>query len=325
MAEDWKIRNKKIVVIGGGTGTFAVLSGLKNFPVYLSAIVSMADDGGSTGILRDQYGVLPPGDVRRALIALSSSDRTLRKLFMYRFQNGDLGGHSFGNIFLATLEKITGNFSSAVEEASRMLNTKGSILPVTLDDIRLFARLSDGTIIKGESNIDIPKTNLRAKIKKIWLKPRARINLHARDSIMSADLIVIGPGDLYTSLIPNLLVRGVPEAIRKSKAKKVFIVNLMTKFGETHGFGAQDFVSEIEKYLGKGVLDFALFNNKKPVTKILKKYSLEQSEFIAPPKITKFGKMKYIVTDLLDSGALIRHDSRRKLGPALISILRRKG
>lgn len=324
MERERGIKDKRAVVIGGGTGTFNVLSGLKNFPVFLSAVVSMADDGGSTGILRDQYGVLPPGDIRRALVALSRSDKILRQLFVYRFRGGDLSGHSFGNIFLSTLEKITGDFSSAVEEASKLLNIRGTVLPVTLGNTRLYAKLADGKIIEGEANIDIPSTKTRAKIKKVWLKPSAEINPHAKEAILEADLIVIGPGDLYTSLIPNLLVRGVPEAIRKSKAKKVFVSNLMTKFGETQGFGAEDFVKEIEKYLGRGVLDATLFNNKKPSAKLLKKYRREQAEFVEPPKLRNTKKPKYIITELLDPGPLIRHDSRRKLAPALISILNRK-
>src|SRR3989344_1601469 len=320
-----KLQKKKVVVMGGGTGTFVVLSALKNYPVELTAIVSMADDGGSTGMLRDQYGVLPPGDARRALVALSESSETLRELFNYRFQKGSLAGHSFGNIFLSALEQLKGNFGAAVEEASRVLNVKGRVLPVTLSNVRLFAELADGKIVKGETNIDIPRTKARAKIKKVWLSPGAKINPEAREAIARADLIVIGPGDLYTSLIPNLLVRGAPEAIKKSKAKKVFVCNLMTKFGETHGFRAEDFVEEIEKYLGKNVLDFAVFNNKKPANAILAKYKKEKAEFIEPPNVRNLVldkvKPKYILADLLDEGPFIRHNPRQKLAKVLVSLL----
>jgi len=319
------IKGKKVVVIGGGTGTFVVLSALKNYPVELTAIVSMADDGGSTGMLRDQYGVLPPGDARRALVALSESSETLRELFNYRFQKGSLAGHSFGNIFLSALEQLKGNFGAAVKEASRVLNVKGRVLPVTLSNVRLFAELADGKILKGETNIDIPRTKVRAKIKKVWLSPAAKINSEAKEAITRADLIVVGPGDLYTSLIPNLLVRGVPEAIKKSKAKKVFVCNLMTKFGETHGFHAENFVEEIEKYLGKNVLDYAVFNNKKPANAILTKYKKEKAEFIELPFVKsstsdKFGP-KYILADLLDEGPFIRHNPRQKLAKVLVSLL----
>ena len=314
-----------MAVIGGGTGTFMVLSALKEYRLDLTAIVSMADDGGSTGTLRDQYGVLPPGDVRRALVALSESSEILRELFNYRFGGGDLDGHSFGNIFLSALEKLTGNFASAVSEASKILNIKGGVLPVTLDNVRLYAKLADGKILKGEANIDIPRTKIRAKIKKIWLEPKARINPEAKSAILAADLIVIGPGDLYTSLIPNLIVGGIPEAVKKSKAKKVFVCNLMTKFGETQGFLAEDFVAELEKYLSRGVLDFVIFNNKKPPQAVLARYKKEGAEFVEPPvvKHPMFDKInpQYILADLLDDGPLIRHNPRQKLAKVLTRLL----
>lgn len=316
---------KKVVVVGGGTGTFMVLSALKDYPLNLTAIVSMADDGGSTGALRDQYGVLPPGDVRRALVALSKSP-TLRDLFNFRFKKGDLEGHAFGNIFLSALEQLKGNFGSAVDEASRVLNVNGRVLPVTLSNVRLSAELSDGKILRGETNIDIPRTKIRAKIKKVWLEPEALVNLEAKRAILAADLIVIGPGDIYTSLIPNLLVRGAPEAIKRSKAKKVFVCNLMTKYGETHGFRAEAFVNEIEKYLGKKVLDYAIFNNKKPAAAVLEKYKKEGAEFVQPPQnvqssVLNINGPKYILADLLDSGFFIRHNPRQKLAKTLISLL----
>lgn len=311
-----------IVVIGGGTGTFTVLSALKKLPgVKLSAIVSMADDGGSSGILRDQYGVLPPGDIRRALVALSASGDVMRNLFNYRFKEGGLRGHSFGNLFLTALEKVTGDFASAVREASQILNVDGEIIPVTLDDVRLYAKLEDGKVIRGERNIDIPKGNYRARIEKVWLVPEARINPDAGRALHNADLIVIGPGDLYTSLAPNLLVKGIPRAIRESKAKKVYVVNLMTKFGETHGFKGEDFVKEIEKYLGKNVLDYVIFNNKRPSKTVLERYKKEKAEFVVPPKIQGWGKTKFICADLLDSGKFVRHDPRRKLANVLISLI----
>src|SRR3989344_61455 len=316
------MKNKNIVVIGGGTGTFMVLSALKNYPVNLTAIVSMADDGGSTGILRDQYGVLPPGDVRRALVALSEDNGKLRELFNFRFQNGDFNGHNFGNIFLSSLEKITGNFAGAVEEASKILNVKGNVIPVTLNNVRLHARLRDGTLIKGETNIDIPSGRSVAPIEKVWLKPKAKISSNAKKAIANADAIVIGPGDLFTSLIPNLLVSGVPEAIKKSKAQKIFVCNLMTKFGETHNFLAQDFVDALESYLGKNVLDFVIFNKTKPSIHILRKYKKENSEFVNPKNLNLQNKKpKYIVAYLIDGGPFIRHNPTQKLAKTLLSLL----
>lgn len=309
------------MIIGGGTGTFTVLSALKKHHVYLSAIVSMADDGGSTGILRDQYGVLPPGDVRRALVALSEDSGTLRKLFNFRFKNGDLAGHSFGNLFLSALEKIKGNFAEAVEEASKILNVKGSVIPVTLNGVRLCARLEDGTIIKGETNIDIPGNRSLSPIDKMWLSPEAQINPSARKAIANADVIVMGPGDLYTSIIPNLLVRGMPEAISASKAKKAYICNLMTKFGETQNFISDDFVREIEHYLEDGILDVVILNKKKPLKRILEQYKQDKSEFV---EISQASSIKnhphFILADLIDRGTLVRHDPK-KLAVALLSLL----
>jgi uncharacterized cofD-like protein len=312
---------KNIVTIGGGTGTFTVLAALKQYPVHLTAVVSMADDGGSTGLLRDQYGVLPPGDVRRALVALSESSETMRDLFNYRFKGGGLQEHNFGNLFLAALEKVTGSFSSALAEASHILNVSGEVAPVTFDDIRLFAQLTDGKIIRGETNIDIPRTPRRAAIKEVWLEPEARMNPGLKRIFKNADLILMGPGDLYTSVVPNLLVPGVKEEIKKSKAKKVFICNLMTKRGETDGFSGEDFLRAMEKRLGKNVLDFVVFNNKRPSERLLKRYRREGAEFVAPPSGKKHtGKPKYIFADLLEAADYVRHDPHQKLGKVLMSL-----
>lgn len=315
-------KRKNFVVIGGGTGTFTVLSALKKYPVNLSAVVSMADDGGSTGVLRDQYGALPPGDIRRALVALSEESGTMRKLFEYRFENGDFAGHSVGNLFLSALEKITGNFAGAVEEASKILNVKGSVIPVTLDNIRLCAELCDGTLIKGETNIDIPKVGKkRSPIKKVWLEPKAELYDVARKAILNADVIVIGPGDLYTSLIPNLLVSGMPEAIAESKAKKVFVCNLMTKFGETDGFKAMKFFREAEKYIGKHILDFMLINIVRPLPRILKEYKKEGSEFVDFSTLVYMStRPQFILEDIISEGELVRHDSV-KLAKILFSLV----
>lgn len=312
---------ENIVTIGGGTGTFMILTALKKYPVHLTAIVTMADDGGSTGMLRDQYGVLPPGDVRRALVALSESSETMRNLFNYRFTGGGLQGHSFGNLFLTALEKVTGNFASALQEASNILNIDGEVAPVTLDDVRLCARLADGKLVRGETNIDIPRVAHRSPVKDVWLEPEARMNPSLKRILKNADLIVIGPGDLYTSIIPNFLVPGVKEEIKKSKAKKVFICNLMTKRGETDGFSAEDFLNVMEKYIGKNVLDFAIFNNKKPPERLLRRYRREGAEFITPPAPRKNGhRPKYIIDDFIDTDTFVRHGPRRKLGKLLVSL-----
>lgn len=317
-----KNRKPRVVVIGGGTGTFVVLSALRDYPVRLTAIVTMADSGGSTGRLRDQYGVLPPGDVRRALVALSGASDTLRELFNYRFETGDLRDHSFGNIFLTALEKMTGSFGDAVKEAARVLNISGEVIPVTLDNINLCAELANGSIIRGETNIDVPLHDPTTPIKKVWLEPSAIVNPEATKAICNADMIVIGPGDLYTSLIPNLLVRGMAAAIKKSQAKKVYVCNLMTKYGETNGFTAQDFVDTIEKYLGKGALDYAVFNNKKPSAAVLQKYQKENSHFVDTVGLGLNNKKpKYILANLLEGGIFIRHNPRKKLAEVLLSLI----
>lgn len=298
------------MVIGGGTGVFTVLSGLRKYPADLTAVVSMADDGGSTGVLREEFGILPPGDVRRVMVALShSDDRILSDLFSYRFEQGGLRGHTFGNIMLTALERLTGSFEEAVEEATRILGVRGRVLPVTFANTRLSAKLENGIIIKGESNIDVPKHDGRLKIKKVFLEPTASINPKAKTAILEADLVVIGPGDLYTSVVPNLLVQGVARAIKKSKAKKVYIVNLMTKFGETNGFRAADFITTIEKYIGKGTLNYAIINTKHPSQDRLRQYEKEFAEFassdgLAPKPIPVMG-------DFLRRRGFVRHDPER--------------
>ncbi|MBI2625053.1 MAG: YvcK family protein [Candidatus Nealsonbacteria bacterium] len=268
-------RTPKIVCIGGGTGTFTVLSGLKKYNADLSAIVTMADDGGSSGILRDELGVLPPGDVRQCLIALSEEDLLLRKLFNYRFGLGPFLGHSFGNIFMAAMEKSTGSFDKAIEKAAKVLNVKGEVIPVTLDKVRLVAKLESGKEIVGEKNITKSHLLSRQKIKKLYLKPKADPNQKAIKAIKEADVIAIGPGNLYSSIIPNLLVEGIPEAIRKSKAVKIYNCNLMTKFGHTDGLNVKDFALVIERYLGERVLNYVTYNTKKPPAAFLKKYAKE--------------------------------------------------
>ena len=249
-----KKENPRIVVVGGGTGTFTVLSGLKKYPCDLTAIVSMADSGGSTGRLRDEFGILPPGDVRRALIALSSEPEqlTLRRLFDYRFEKGNgLSGHSFGNLFLAALTDIMGSEVLAIEEAGKLLGVSGIVLPATLVNTDLVARLEDGTVIRGETNIDLRVIRPEVGILDVFLDPGAAAYPAALQAIYDADMIVLGPGDLYTSVIANFLVGGISEAIGNSKAKVVYVCNIMNKFAETNGFTVSDYVSKIEKYLGR--------------------------------------------------------------------------
>ncbi|MCX6752162.1 MAG: YvcK family protein [Candidatus Nomurabacteria bacterium] len=265
---------KNIVTVGGGTGSYTVLSGLKNLPdVSLTALVSMADDGGSTGMLRDELGVLPPGDVRQCLVALSEHSDVVRELMNYHFENGGLSGHSFGNIFLAALEKVTGNFGKGVEIASEILKIKGKVIPITDNSANLSIELSNGKII-GEDNIqnaDLQKYGL----KKISYETKVSLNKRAKKSILNADVIILGPGNYYCSVLPNLIVNGFKETIKKSKAKIIFPVNLTNKLKHTSGWKVSDYVADIEKYLGKKV-DYILVNNQKPSAEQTKHYELEE-------------------------------------------------
>jgi uncharacterized cofD-like protein len=266
---------KKIVVIGGGTGTFAVLSALRDGPCEVTAIVSAADDGGSTGVLRDELGVLPPGDLRQALVALSPDSRVLRDLFNYRFSEGSLSGHSFGNLLLSALEKVTGSFDKAVVEAGRILAVQGKVVPVTIDDMRLIAETADGGSVNGEHAIDEHIWNGGADVIRMKLASHCTLHPLAHEAIMQADLIVIAPGSIFTSLIPNLLVDGMKDALRKTKAKIAYVVNLMTERGQTGSYYVQDFVDLLEHYLGKGMVDFAVYNIARPAPDLLERYKKE--------------------------------------------------
>ncbi len=320
---------KKIVVIGGGTGSFTVLRGLKKYDLDISAIVSMADDGGSTGILRDELGVLPPGDVRQCIVALSDSSRLMRSLMDYRFDNGGLCGHSFGNILLSGLEKVTGSFEKAVEEVGKIMKIKGKVIPVTTNQARLHMVLGNGVVLKGENEILQTQDSL-VGFKSIYLEPFPNANPRALDEIMNADLIVFGPGGLYTSLIPSLLVGGVAEALRETKAKKVFIVNLMNKKKQTPGFKVSDHLRSIKQFIGMDPFDFVLFNGMQPEESLISVYS-EESELV---ENNLTGDERVIIADLLDgkkqeydksdaiasTRALIRHDSH-KLAEELMKIV----
>lgn len=311
---------KKIVVIGGGTGNFVVLSGLKNYPVDLSAIVSMADDGGSTGVLRDELGVLPPGDVRQCLVALSDSSRLMRSLMNYRFENGGLEGHSFGNILLSALEKVTGSFEKAVDEVGRILSIRGKVIPVTTHQVRLRMILNNGKLLEGEGEIYVSQ-ELDKGFQSIYLEPFPEVNRRAIDEIMNADLVVLGPGGLYTSLIPNLLINGVSKALRETKAKKIFIVNLMNRYGQTTGFGVGRHLKEIRRFTGADIFDYILVNNEKPAAELLKRYEdeaemvendLKNDSRIILANLLDAQKTEYAKTDTLSSfRAFIRHDPQK--------------
>lgn len=266
------MKRKRIVTIGGGTGSFTLLSGLKKYPADITAIVSMADDGGSTGVLRDELGVLPPGDVRQCLVALSDSSGKLRDLMNYRFDQGGLKGHTFGNLFLSALEKINGSFSSGLEDAVKILNVQGKVLPVTESDMRMGIELKDGRVLWGEKQLDRSEGVRSAGIKRIFLKPEVAANKKAVEAILKADAVIIGPGDFYGSVFPNFLVGGISEAVRKSRATVIFNCNLTNKKGQTEGYGIDDYVRVFEERIGKGRIDFVTFNNKRIPPELVRKY-----------------------------------------------------
>jgi uncharacterized cofD-like protein len=325
-------RRKKIVVIGGGTGTFVALSGLKKYDVDLSAIITMMDSGGSSGKLRDELGVLPPGDVRQCLVALAKSPKLLREMFNYRFEEGGLKGHTFGNIFLSTLTKTTGSMKKAIEEVGKILRIQGRVIPVTYDKSDLCIELEDGTIIEGETHIDeVESREERAKIKRAFLKPAIGANPDAEEAIKEADAIIIGPGDLYTSIIPNLLVSGIKKAIKSSKGKKIYVLNLMTKYGQTTRHTAKEHVDDLEQYVGQEELGVVLVNKKTPKKETLAWYKDfdehqvednlgEKNKFL----IIRENLIKDVVLEISRSDSLkrsiIRHDSD-KLAKAIMKIL----
>jgi uncharacterized cofD-like protein len=311
------MRHEKIVVIGGGTGTYAVLMGLKQYSRNITTIVTMADDGGSSGRLRDEFGHLPPGDARRSLVALSANgevNKLLRTLFEYRFDKGHgLNGHSFGNLFLTALTELTGSTEMAIQEAARLLNIRGRVLPVTVCNTRLWAELEDGTYIRGEHNIDVRTVKPELHISRVFLRPEAEVYPPAAEAIRSADILVLGPGDLYTSLIPNLLVGGVPEAIQECKGTRILVCNLMTKHGETDGFRASDFVSEMGKYLcGVQSLDVVIVNSGVFPSEVLEAYAAEHAHPVEVDLDRCQALVPHIVQgDLTAQGSLVRHDSKK--------------
>ena len=267
-------RDLKIVVIGGGTGSFTLLSSLKDHTSSIAALVNMADDGGSTGALRDELGVLPPGDVRQCLVALSRTPE-MRDVFNYRFEDGSLKGHAFGNIFLTALEKMTGDFGEGIELASKVLNIVGSVEPITLTNIHMAAKISDSLDIKGEHKIS--ESDFAGNKPDIRLEAsdggEVEVNPQAIAAIEQADMVVIAPGNLYSSLAPALVVPGVGEALARTKAVRVYVANLVTKPGQTDGYDVCEFTREIERFAGHTFIDAVLFNTEKPSESLLKKYA----------------------------------------------------
>jgi uncharacterized cofD-like protein len=320
----------KLVAIGGGTGLSTVLSGLKELVgdhgrgdlwlESLSAIVTVSDDGGSSGRLRDELQMLPPGDIRNCMVALSEDSTLLSRLFQYRFRGeGGLGGHSFGNLFLAALTEVTGDFVEAVRLSSEVLASKGRIYPATLNDVRLAAELEDGRVVRGETNI----TAARSAIRRLSLEPEQCLPLpEALAAVRAADIITVGPGSLYTSILPNLLVARVAETIGASRAVKIFICNLMTQPGETDGYTARKHIEVVKEYAPEIEFDFVVVNDRHISREQTERYAAEGASQIGltDHQLEKeFGHEAEIVrADLLDEGEKVRH-SPQKLARVILA------
>ena len=275
------IKGPKIVVIGGGTGLSTMLRGLKYYTSNITAIVTVGDDGGGSGKLREDLGMLPPGDIRNCILALADTEPIMKELLQYRFKDGRLKNQSFGNLFLAAMAGISDNFEDAVQKMSSVLAVVGKVLPVTLDDMQLKAVLKNGNVIKGESQIPNEAIKQKSAIERLMLEPENATPLkEALDAIKEADAIVMGPGSLYTSVIPNLLVNKISSAIRRSSAYKVYISNIMTQPGETDGFTASDHLKTIQKYGGKDIVECVIANCGNISDELKEKYNKEGAELV---------------------------------------------
>jgi uncharacterized cofD-like protein len=308
----------KIVTIGGGSGQYALLAGLRDFEsLDITAIVSMVDSGGSTGRLRDELGILPPGDALKCILALSPHRDIARTIFLKRFiADRRLAGHNAGNMLITMLSRYTGSFPSGIQALAEILDVRGHILPVTIDKATLVAELTDGTRIYGETAIDMPRGTQREKIQDVFLVPHHSNTITvyppALKAIRQADMIVIGPGDLFTSIVPSLIVHGVKECLKKIKAPVLFILNIMTKFGETHQFTGRDFVKTLEEAIGRP-LNGIIYNNRKPSAELLLRYHEQKAEFVELDNWDGWwDERKIYALDLLESTAgIVRHDSRK--------------
>jgi uncharacterized cofD-like protein len=312
-------RGPKIVVVGGGTGLSTMLRGLKKYSSNLTAIVTVADDGGSSGILRDELDILPPGDIRNCLVALADTEPLMEKLFQYRFKEGnELQGHSFGNLFIATLSKITGNFNEGVKKSSDVLAIRGQVLPSTLHDMRLYATLDNGDRVAGES--EIPRAE--GAIKKVSIEPDdCKALPEALESIRKADAVILGPGSLYTSVIPNLLIDNLAVEIKKSSALKIYACNVMTQPGETDDYTASEHVQAIYDHIGEQVMDYILVNDGNVEEELLEKYAEEDSFPVEIDWNQLLDQdLEIISEDLIDQTDLVRHDPD-KLAQVIMNLI----
>ncbi len=300
----------KIVVIGGGTGLSVLLHGIKEYTSNITAVVTVADDGGSSGRLRQQFDIVAPGDIRNCLVALAADETMMRELFQYRFkQETEFSGHSFGNLFLTAMTQVTGDFEKAIKESSKVLSIRGRVLPSTLDKVTLVAEHKDGRVTEGEAKI--PKAG--SPIAKIFIKPQdASAAPDAVKAIREAELIILGPGSLYTSIIPNLLIKDIREAVAQAQVSKIYVCNIMTQPGETDNFKASDHIKELVTHTHPKIVDACVVNVGRIPQAMLEKYSRENSIPVEADSqtIKDFG-YGVIEEDLVSATDLVRHDANK--------------
>jgi uncharacterized cofD-like protein len=313
-------RGPRIVTVGGGTGLSVLLSGLKNYTSNISAVVTVADNGGSSGRLRQQFDVLPPGDIRNCLVALADAPTLMRDLFQFRFDaNSEFSGHSFGNLFLTVMTRLTGDFEKAIKETSKVLALRGQVIPSTLGDVTLVAHYSDGSMVAGEDQIP----RVRKSISRVSLTPEQPLATpDALKAIKEAQIIVLGPGSLYTSIIPNLLIKEITQEIAKSEAIKVYVCNVMTQPGETDGYSVSDHIQALLKHSHAQIMDYCVVNNGEVPAEILKRYSEDNSLLVVNDR-KKIESLGYRVVEedfsMIQDG-VIRHDAE-KLAKIILSFI----
>lgn len=312
-----------IAAIGGGTGLSVLLRGLKKYTSNITAIVAVSDDGGGSGVIRKEMGILPPGDIRNCIAALANTEPIMEQLMQYRFKEGSLRGQSFGNLFIAAMNDICGSFDAAVREVSSVLAVTGKVLPVTLENVVLYAELEDGTVIKGESQIPIKQQALNKRIRKVFLSPDNCMPLTAAlKEIKEADAIILGPGSLYTSIIPNILVKDMAKAINSTKAVKIYVSNLMTQQGETIGYSLSEHIKAINYHGGKVLIDYAIANTGEIPQTLLEKYKTEDASPVSIDYdiIADMG-IKVLVGDFVSiENGYLRHDYN-KLAEQIFKLL----
>jgi uncharacterized cofD-like protein len=306
-------RRQRIAALGGGNGLSTVLRGLKTAPLDLTAIVTVADDGGSSGRLRRELGVLPPGDIRNCLVALADDESLLGRLFQHRFADGDLAGHSFGNLFLAALSEVTGSFDLAVRESSRVLKVNGRVLPSTLEQVRLWAERDDGTTVCGETQIG---SGAGACVR-VWLDPTPDAHPRTIDAILDADMVLLGPGSLFTSVLPHLAVRDIVDALRDTRALRVYVGNVMTQAGETTGFDAADHLRHVME-AANGAVDVAIVHDGPLAPDAVARYRLQGQEPVPVDEtILRNLGVRVVTRDLAAAGQVVRHSPEALRGVIL--------